>query len=312
MYVDAFTCCVGPVYASYLAKTLPVWTDTLDSLTVVTARGDAETLEACRKYRRVRVVETDVFKAYGADFNKGAALVQAYAAMDPVDVALHFDSDIEPPPNWRKVAEREFAPGSIFGSRRHDEHGNAIRDDGPWPYGYFQMWHAADSAVQYWPIFEVWHPHAGSYDLEFLEKWPKRNWRGFNFRVKHFGEVRRNWFGVGLPEEQQAEAFRKMDRVHKVGLANTRVMSRSKANRLDVPDFAVKLAVPPTTQERARAVVRACMTADPFLASCVRGAPPVGYTKVGPNTHPDAVREMVEAAERKVKSGGIGKGVGGL
>lgn len=269
MFIDAFTCCVGPVYASYLKRSLPVWMNTLDSLTVVTSPEDRDTLEVCKPYPRLRVVTSTLFKAYGAHFNKGAALTQAYAAMRPVDWALHFDSDILPETTWRARAERALIPGSIHGARRYDEQGRPIEDKGPWPYGYFQLWHSEDPACQFWPLFEPWHPHAGSYDLEFLEKWPANRWRDLGFRVTHFGEVRQNWFGVGLPEEEQEAAFQKMHQVHKVGLSHTRKLARRAENRLRVPDFSLKFCIRPDKRDprRLAALVRACMTDDPFLVS---------------------------------------------
>ncbi len=303
MMIDGLCSSVGPVYAGFMERTLPTWTDTLDSLTVVTMPGDP-VVAVCAPYRRVRVVQTDVFKRHGAAFNKGAALTQAYAAMDPIDGVLHFDADILPPADWRRRAEREFRQGCIHGAVRLDESGAKITDLGDWPYGYFQLWHATDPAANFWPLFEVWHQSAGGYDLEFLEHWGKSRRHSLSFTVTHFGEVRSNWFGVGLPPDEQEEAFRRMEQVHKVGLRETRLRTRKPENRLAVPPFALRFTLadrrcPP---EHARELVRACMTDDPFLAAIGAAEAPSSRKsaalRLSASTRVDDVRDRVRAAYR--------------
>jgi len=267
--IDAFTSSVGPVYAEYMAKSLPKWASSLDSITLVTMPGDP-VVAVAKQYPKVRVIETTLFKDHGAAFNKGAALNLAFAEMDPRDVVLHFDADIEPPDGWRTKVEKEFRSGTIAGSLRFDEHGNKIQDLGSWPYGYFQLWQANDIAVMSWPLLEVWHPSAGGYDLEFLERWPQKQWKKFSFDVKHYGEVRQNWFGVGLPPEEQEEASRRMAEVHRAGLRETRLKTRNESNRLKVPRFLSKLGIlmhKPAATNKVCDMVRACMTEDPFLVS---------------------------------------------
>lgn len=307
MMIDGLCSSVGPVYADYMRRILPVWAATLDSVTVVTVPGDP-VVAVCHGQPRVRVVETDVFHRHGAAFNKGAALTLAYATMDPIDAVLHFDADILPPPDWRATAEREFRAGCIHGAVRRDEAGNKITDLGDWPYGYFQLWHSADAAAQFWPLFEVWHASAGGYDMEFLEHWSRRQRVALSFDVTHFGEVRSNWFGVGLPEAEQAESLRRMAQVHRVGLRETRMRTRDPKNRLAVPPFALRFAVtdrncPP---EHARALTRACMTDDPFLVelaaretpAAARAAKQVRQRPLGSKVSVQEVRQMVVDAYR--------------
>lgn len=294
MDIDALTVCAGPLYAGYLRRSLPVWLDTLDSLTVITKPDDRDTIEVCHGRPRLRLVTTDVFTAHGAAFNKGAALDVGYAAMDPVDWVLHFDSDILPPPDWRRRFERTHRVGGVHGAPRYDEKGRLIPDAPPWPYGYFQLWHAADPAAQFWPLFEPWHPHAGSYDLEFLEKWPRDRWHKLNFKVTHFGEVRRNWFGAGLAPEAQREAFRRMDAVHKVGLRNTRMLARRPENRLAVPPPRFRFAFDGHDPAWGREMLRACLHPDPFLVDAYCGRAGPGYERVGMEHGPDHVRARLE------------------
>ncbi len=316
MFIDGICTSVGSVYADYMRRSLSVWATTLDSLTIVTMPADP-VIEVCRPYSRVRVIQTDLFKQHGAAFNKGAALSHGYAIMDPLDAVLHFDADIHPPANWREIALAEFKPGCIHGCVRHDEQGQQITDLGDWPYGYFQLWCADDRLAQFWPLFEVWHHSAGGYDLEFLEHWPTHLRKKLSFDVLHYGEVRRNWFGVGLEERAQRESFARMDRVHKVGLRKTRIQTREPQHRLKVPDFALRLSIDPdpARPDRVHRILRACMTDDPFLVEASMTAPnalpsvrlrtarharsrklPVGVKQVKHSMQPEVVRNFVEAA----------------
>ncbi len=300
MYIDAITCCVGSVYAAYLKRSLPVWMDTLDSLTVVTRPDDRDTAAVCAPYRRLRLVTTDVFKQHGADFNKGAALTIAYAAAAPVDLALHFDSDIMPKADWRSRAEKEFRLGYIAGATRHDEQGKPIVDKGPWPYGYFQLWSTNDPATWSWPLFEPCHGHAGNYDMAFLERWSDKKRQRLSFPVTHFGEVRQNWFGVGLEGDAQTQSYAKMAGLRKIGLGEVRKLARRREHQLSVPDFKLKLSLSLTSDPAwRRAIVRACMIDDPFLVSCVVGARR-GYVPLPISTRPEYVRKCVLALRKGV------------
>lgn len=295
-YVDGFTCCVGAMYAEQLSRSLATWHNTLDSVTVVTRTGDEAVKGVCKGYARVRVVETDVFTAHGASFNKAAALCVAYAAMRPIDGVLHFDSDILPPRDWRRHVEKGFRRGTIAGIDRLDEAGHPIVDKGPKPYGFFQLWHADDDRAAYhWPLFETWHGHCGNYDMEFLERWPRELHAALPFTVVHFGEPRKNWFGVEGHEEPGHEKFRKMKELNDANLHQVRMAARKGVGRLAIPEPKLKLALSPSADPAwMRAVVRACMTDDPFLVSCVVGARQ-GYTQLTTGTYPHAVRERVLA-----------------
>lgn len=297
MDIDGLTCCVGPTYAGYLQRTLPTWLDTLSSVTVVTEPTDKHTQDVCAAHGRVRVVTTDVFTRHGAHFNKGAALDVAYAVMDPIDVVLHFDSDILPPRNWRRSVDRVWKRGTIAGARRYDEQGRKIEDAGDWPYGYFQLWAAADPAVQFWPLFEPWHGHAGNYDMEFLLHWSLKQRADLGCRVTHFGEVRRNWFRTGLPAAEQKLASARMDHLHKVGLRYSRDLAKKPEYRLQVPPFALKLCFDSLDAGWCREMLRACYTDNPFLvAAQIGGAPPEGYERVCPNDcTPDQLRDRIAA-----------------
>jgi len=273
MHVDAFTCCVGPVYASYLQSTLSTWLQTLDSLTVVTRPDDAVTIAVCQGHRRLRLVTTDVLTAHGAHLNKGAALDVAYAAMDPMDVVLHFDADILPPLEWREQAEKLFRPGYLFGCKRQDELGKPIYD-GPPP----------------------WHGHCGNYDIAFNQRWKRDKRAEFSFTVTHFGEVRQNWFGVGHDDPAaQNDSFCQMLQLHQVGLhiARIRVDNNPKL-RLPVPPYKLKLCLEGGDQDWRWQMLRACMTPDPFLVSCHCGLRLPDEEPVSSRTSPNKLWERIQ------------------
>lgn len=193
MRIDGITSCVSQLYAGYLARSLPIWADTLDSLTIVTAPNDP-VLSVAAGRANVHVVQTTAFTDYGAYFNKGAALNLAYAAADPSAWVLHFDADIVPPRDWRAVAESVIEPGNMYGATRGGR--QMLRHGKLWPIGFFQLWHAADRCSWRWPLFQTHHRHAGAYDVEFAEQWGAEHWQRLAFVVHHLSRPRRNWFGA--------------------------------------------------------------------------------------------------------------------
>lgn len=257
MKIDAITCCVGDMYCEQLQKSLPLWSDTLDSLTIVTKPGDSITkIKVCSN---VRFVETDVFTEYGAHFNKGAALCFAFAAANPTDWALHIDSDIIPPRDWRVIAEKSAIPGCLSGAFRYDENTGECLDEAPlYPYGYFHLWHMSDPCCHLWPLFEPWFPHAGSYDANFTDRWPKKRRRDLKFHLIHQGERRKNWFGPGANAQHMKE-------LHKVGLRKVRLLAnRTGHGRLKVPTPKVRVAIRSRETSFVLDVLRVCRSAGPF------------------------------------------------
>lgn len=202
MRIDAITSCVGPKYVPLLRRSLPIWLDTCDHVTVVTKPGD-DAVNLARSDSNLTVITTDVFTRYDADFNKAAALCEAYATAQPTDWVLHFDADITPPSNWRKLAEPRVRVGHLHGVRRYSCDGHDFDRHRFWPFGYFQLWQATDFAAMRWPIFDCWHGHAGCYDADFVELWPKFRWRDLRFQVTHTGDPRSNWFGDGNDEKMK-------------------------------------------------------------------------------------------------------------
>lgn len=194
MYISGITTCVGPTYAAHLARTLPVWLGTLDSLTVVTKPGDPAIsklnrnwlIPAVREPAAFAIIETDAFTKHGAHFNKGAALNVALDQARPTDWMLSLDCDVLPPADWRDHLAG-IDPGYLYGCHRSDKRSGA-------PYGYFQLWHASDAQAR--PFAEC-YDHAGRYDAVFLEGWPKERRKLLPFTVEHLGEPATHWHGPG-------------------------------------------------------------------------------------------------------------------
>jgi hypothetical protein len=192
MHISGITTCVGTLYAAHLARTLPVWLNTLDSLTVATLDNDKSMIEVWHEYiwrqgnRRLRIAATDAFTKNGAHFNKGAALNAAYAQARPSDWVLSLDCDVLPPPDWRDHL-KDIEPGTLYGCKRTDKLATQ-------PWGYFQLWHARDT--QAGPFVEH-YGHAGRYDTEFFNRWPTNRRKVLPFMVEHLGEPAKHWHGEG-------------------------------------------------------------------------------------------------------------------
>jgi len=288
MRIDAVTCCVGHVYAEQLSKSLPIWLDTCDSVTIVTDRNDQHVL-AFLGPRNLRVIFTDIFYWFGASLNKAAGLCLAYARAEPLDWCLHFDADIIPPRNWRRLAEPALNPGKLHGAPRDNEDGRPHDHDGRFhPWGYFQLWHTTDRRVWRWPIFDPWHPSCGCYDADFADLWPKTHWRSLPFRVIHQGTPRHNWFGVGNEE--------KMKPLKEMGLFQYRMACRQGKDRLPIPEPELKFMLRGNDPTWIREVLRACAYAGPFSVRAEHGhRTRPGYEPINQSTAPTEILERVLA-----------------
>lgn len=228
MEIHALTTCVHPDYAARLARALPIWLDTLDSLTVVTVPGD---LASEFRGENLRVVTTRAFyegnypgeRAY---FNKGKALNVGMASMEQADWLLSFDADILPPHNWRTYVEERAGIGCLHSCSRHHNPGQKRYIHRKWrPIGYFQLWHASDPVAQDRPLFAEWHNNASAYDVDFCELWPREQWRLLPFSVLHDMDSRRNWYGVGNHELMKQHLKRNM------GLARRKAANANRRAR---------------------------------------------------------------------------------
>lgn len=263
--IEGITSCVGSAYAELLRRTLPAWADTLDKVVVVTDLG---TDLSFVRWSNVLVHRTTVWSRYGAHFNKGAALNEAYALCDPEDWVLHFDADILPPNNWRKC-EWRFEKSYLHGSHRYTEIGNRMDESPVYPYGYFQLWHSMDERALRWPLFENFFTHAGSYDADFADLWSRRNRKDLHIHLMHLGERRTHWFGHGSNRNLMAK-------IYEIGFKQARV---TRFGRLEgLPEIKDRYTYFEYNEQWIKKVLRELRARDQFEVELVRTRPENGRT----------------------------------
>ena len=199
MNIVGVTTCVGERYAGYLAKTLPVWFRTLDSIVIV---GTKDQYDDPWNGDTIHFLGTDAFTRNGAHFNKAAALNEGIAHANPTDWILAFDSDILPPTDWREQAQRFARPCCLNSASRYKPTG-MYEDKRFYPRGYFQLWHTSDPCAG---PFDETSKHAGRYDTRFAERWPQEQWNDLRFRLTHLGQRAKHWYGPGTTEQQMSRA----------------------------------------------------------------------------------------------------------
>ena len=220
MTIDGLAVCVN--YSDLLALSLNRWLDALDSLTIVTTPGDADTREliAAANWRqpaaKVRAHLTEIFTAHGADFNKGAAMQEAISqTMLWREWVLFFDADIVPPRGLRhRLCQAGLEPGNLYGGVRHIA--ESVADYGKDPTdlptvqgrgqripGAFQLFHIDDPRIPNRDhLLDVTWRHAGNYDSAFQACWPRNRQIVLgDIHYIHIGEPGLNWHGRCSPEE---------------------------------------------------------------------------------------------------------------
>lgn len=242
-----------------LSRSLPIWLDNLDTLTIVTRNGDEDVQRLYDRYSHrscIKLVTTDVFTAYGASFNKAAALCEAYGVMAPTDWVLHFDSDIIPPKDWRQRIHLHF--GHLYGAFRYSEEGECLDEKPLYPYGYLHLWNVADRHAWQWPLFQLFHPHAGNYDSHFADQWPQKCRLNLGFTVIHQGEPRQCWFGENAKEE--------MDYLHSIGLQKVRGLAAEGIGVINLPEPRQRVYIEAATDnpDRTVKILNYCASKGPF------------------------------------------------
>lgn len=257
MKIDGLVTCVGDRYKKYLLRSLPIWADTLDSVTVLT-----DELWALHRLKsNVNVIMTDIFTMYGASFNKGAALSHGFTTIAEPQWILNFDADIEPPKDWREKSEPFLVPGKLFGcSRRYDSNESLIPDS-PFPdlWGFFHLWNVDDPHSWKRPVYPVDCGHAGNYDHTFLRQWPENARVDLSpvVRLVHHGEPRTAWFG------RDPHNDRKMVNLFTLGLWEAWF---TRAGHVKVPEPEVDETMDATllTLAEVRTILRRYTDPDPF------------------------------------------------
>ncbi len=200
---------VSVEYGDLLALTLPRNRPHFARVVVVTSPDDTETIRVARQHD-AHVLTTRCFWDHGAWFNKGLGLDHGlefaglgwrdgwYAVMD-ADILLPAERCLE-------FEGRE--PGRLYVPSRRivglDDHARAdLESIAPRPNeefaGYFQLFHASDTAFDQRPWYPAAWRHAGGCDTEFWKRWPKHLRSRPPFTVTHVGPDGENWCGRVTP-----------------------------------------------------------------------------------------------------------------
>ena len=213
MNIHALAVCVD--YADLLRKGMENWKRGLDSLTVVTTPMDKETLKLCDAWG-LTAYTTEVFYERGAKFNKGAAISEAFGAVEWPDWCLLFDADIIPPADWRQQIESHSPQiGNMYGARRELEEGWAVFDREL--AGFFQLFHSTDPNAQQRPLVDTHWGHAGCYDSYFTKRWAPEQRIILPIDMIHQGLPGKNWCGrhnQGAMRDLMEERARRGSHLH--------------------------------------------------------------------------------------------------
>jgi hypothetical protein len=197
MKIHGLVVCVN--YADLLEKSIARWKAGLASLTIVTDTSDRQTMQLAREHQAL-AVDTDVFYANGAHFNKGAAQHEAWPWVPKNDWLLLFDADITPPENWvQQIESLNLEAGYLYGCHRYDDQGKRLRDD-IHGYGFFQLFHSSDPFAQADPFFDTDWTHAGNGDSSILLRWLDKGKLApaLPLKLHHAGiGPSHNWYGRG-------------------------------------------------------------------------------------------------------------------
>lgn len=203
------TCVDNGFYAQCLKSSLPVWTKSASSITVVTDTKDNSTADVAGQFG-CKIHRTDVFYADGRIFGKSAAMEEARSrTMDYQDWILFADADVIPPDDWMsQIVQAESDQSPLYGCKRLLDNGDVVSPKGEIA-GFFQLFHSESPYARQRPLLNPDWIHAGNYDSEFCFNWPASERITLPMVVRHFGPDGRNWCGRG--NESRMERIR-MDR----------------------------------------------------------------------------------------------------
>ena len=202
--MKALTVCVD--YDDLLALTLPRNLQHLEEVLVVTAPQDERTKALVEETRGARCYITDAFYRGGAQFNKGAAVEEAFDQLGREGWMCIIDADTLLPQavSWpnevgfiysaprRMCREQDKAVAAV---ETYDWSGFKLGSDGE-PAGYLQVFHARDPAIAgARPWYGLGWKGANGCDSDFSARWGRKKWRSLPFEVLHLGDDNLNWWG---------------------------------------------------------------------------------------------------------------------
>jgi hypothetical protein len=117
--LEAVTVSVG--FDDMLDVTLGANMPHLDEMYVVTSHEDKKTAGVAIKHG-ARLIQTDLFKKNGRNFNKGAAINHGFNYFQWLGWRMHLDADIALPDNFRRILfnRTHLDPECIYGCDRMD------------------------------------------------------------------------------------------------------------------------------------------------------------------------------------------------
>lgn len=197
--VKGIVVCVD--YDDYLSVTLPRNARHLTNILVVTSPADKRTQDVVKTVPSARCFLTDAFTRGGKQFNKGAALEEAFDALGRDGWILVWDADTLLPDS---VPFDGLDPARLYGSKRrlcdtapvpHESEWKrySISREAGWP-GYFQLFHGS-ALANIRPWYATHSTHAGIGDAHFQNHWPVSLKGWLPMEVLHLGPRDVNWFG---------------------------------------------------------------------------------------------------------------------
>ena len=200
--LNAITVCVG--YSDKLTTTLPLNRIHFDRYLIVTDKQDTATHDLACKYGCDLLV-TNAFKRYGALFNKGLAIEEAFDQLGRRGWFCILDADIVLPD--RPVLNNPDKDTLYVPIRRVTSDIEVMDwSDLPSPTkpnefdGYCQIFNAGAEALKEKPWYGIDWIHAGGGDSDFEHKYTKK--QRPPFEVLHLGlegkdRIGDNWLGIG-------------------------------------------------------------------------------------------------------------------
>lgn len=198
-------------YDDILKYTLPWNVKNLHECLVVTSPEDHRTAEFVNAFAKtlqypecdISLFQTDAFTRYGAKFNKGLAIEEAYDYWGRQGWNVIWDADIAFPKGMRLD---DLRTGNLYGARRRMA--PSVDDeilDGDWTQypigrdiefaGFFQLFNASDHVLQQTPWYDPTFIHAGGGDAFFQSLWGSRSKVRLDIECLHIGPRDENWYG---------------------------------------------------------------------------------------------------------------------
>jgi hypothetical protein len=152
----------------------------------------------------VELFRTDAFTRYGAIFNKGMAIEEAFDVIGRSGWILIVDADIALPATFELG---ELDRDVLYGAARRQLPEGVLDLDGDWERweltredpcaGYFQLFHAEAAALRSLPWYPRGYMNAAYADWDFALRFTTRT--ALPSPVLHIGRQYENWCGRASP-----------------------------------------------------------------------------------------------------------------